>query len=138
MYLLAQKSLKQIEQLIEIKLIQEEIKDDDSLSESEKRDRIQTSEDKLTNLISNFSLDELKVIYAIVSIGTHERGYRHHTYNGDIEIIELEIAETYEELLTKYTKYIKFYSKSELEEYILRYTRILAALQEGLTILNLK
>lgn len=138
MYLLAQKSIKRIEQLIDIKLIQEEIMNNDCFSELEKKGRIQTLDEKSTKMLSRCSVDELKVIYAIVSIGTHERGLRHYSYKDNIEIIELEIIENYEELLAKHMKYIKFYTKKELEDYLFRYTRITAALREGLTILNLK
>lgn len=138
LYLLAQKNVNLIEQLIEIKLMEEELMKTDHLTDFEKGDRIQNLDNKLIHMISNCSVNDLKVVYAIASIGTHERGYRHYSYKETIEIIELEICKTYEELLAKHTKYIEFYTKKELEHYILRFTHITSSLREGLKILNLK
>lgn len=139
MYTLVQKNMKVIKQLIEINLMKQHIWDADYLSAAEKDAHTRKCHDESKQMIAHCSLDDLKVIYTLSSIGSHERGSREYLYkSAPPEIIELEIKESPEELLAKHSRYIKFYSREELEFYILGYTLLASTLQEGLNILKIK
>ena len=139
MYTLVQKNVGLIKQLIKINLLKQHIWDGDHLSASEQEARIRKCQDESKQMIAHCSLDDLKVIYTLSSIGSHERGSREYLYERAApEIIELEIEESPEELLAKHSRYIKFYSREELEFYILGYTLLALTLQEGLKILKIK
>ncbi|WP_211747109.1 hypothetical protein [Paenibacillus sp. Marseille-Q4541] len=137
MYLIAQKNVMNIKQLIDIYIHSEEIVSSRETSSSEKKEKCKDIELRLEHVLQKCTLDDLRVIYAVASIGSHERGERHYYSNNSIEIIELDIRENEEELIFKHSKYISFLTKEELIEYFLSQAFMTQSLNEGMKILKL-
>lgn len=132
-YLLIRKNIKLIQKLIDIdSQLAEEMSSD--MLDNEKIDRYHK---KIENLLKSCQLKELRAIYTVFSVGLHERGYREFSSGYKTEIIELEVKENEEQLLSKYSKYIFYCSKEELEKYLAQQTSIATPLREGLKILKM-
>ncbi|MCR8845314.1 hypothetical protein NQ117_16650 [Paenibacillus sp. SC116] len=138
MYLTAQKNVKVLKQLKDIyKQLEDLYASQQNLSVTQHKVKITEIRSKLQAVLHSCELEDLKVIYAVVSIGCHERGERHFYANNTIEIIELELCESEEELLNKHSKYIAFLNEEELSDYFLSQVRLTQDLNEGMKILKL-
>ncbi|GIP43537.1 hypothetical protein J45TS6_19960 [Paenibacillus sp. J45TS6] len=137
MYLIAQKNVGIVNQLIDIYRQSEVLFSPEQSSTLQQKINITTIKSKLEQVLSNCDLQDLKTIYAVASIGIHERGERHHFYNNTIEIIEIEIKENEEELLNKHSRYIALLTYEELIEYFLSVVTLAPGLIEGKKILKL-
>ncbi|WP_454191203.1 hypothetical protein [Paenibacillus sp. Marseille-Q7038] len=137
MYLIAQKNVGIINQLIDIYRQSEVLFSPEQRSNVQQKINIINIKSMLKQALSNCDLQDLKTIYAVASIGYHERGERHHFYNNTIEIIEMEIKENEEELLKKHSKYIALLTYEELIEYFLSVVTQAPGLIEGMKILKL-
>lgn len=137
MYLIAQKNVEIINQLIDIYRQSEVLFLSEQSSNVQQKIKITNIRSMLEQVLSNCDLQDLRTIYAVASIGYHERGERHHFYNNTIEIIEIEIKENEEELLSKYSKYIALLTYEELIEYFISVVTLAPGLIEGMKILKL-
>lgn len=139
-YRIAQKNAAVIKQLIDVyKLSGIDVASED-VSDFEKRNLWDNQQTVLEQILGECSLSDLKAIYAIASIGYHERGIRHRYLNNgneSVEIIEMAITENEEELLRKHSKYSAFLSTQELREQILSRIDMSQDLIEGMKILKL-
>ncbi|WP_028595695.1 hypothetical protein [Paenibacillus assamensis] len=139
MYMIAQKNIKVLKQLKEIFTQLEDLYESEQNLSVTTQHTIKITEfcSKLTAVLHSCRLEDLRVIYAICSIGYHERGERHYYENNTREIIELELSESEEELLKKHSKYIEFLNEEELSDYFLSRVRLTQDLNEGMKILKL-
>lgn len=137
MYLIAQKNVEIINQLIDIYEQSGVLFSSQQSSNVQQKINITNIKSMLEQVLSNCDLQDLRTIYAVASIGCHERGERHHFYNNTIEIIEIEIKENEEELLNKHSKYIALLTYEELIEYFLSVVTLAPRLKEGMKILKL-
>ena len=140
MYLNAQKNIQKFAQVIEMYR-----QLDDYYIETERnsdhqediRSKINDIRSRQEQLLHTFDLEDLKTLYAVASIGRHERGERHYYLNNTFEIIELEITENEEELLQKHAKFIVFLNKEELIDYFTSRVSLSQDIYEGMKILKL-
>ena len=137
MYLIAQKNVGIINQLIDIYRQSEVLFSQEQSSNVQQNINITNKKSMLKQVLSNCDLQDLKTIYAVASIGNHERGERHHFYNNTIEIIEIEIKENEEELLNKHSRYIALLTYEELMDFFLHRVTLAPGLIEGMKILKL-
>lgn len=107
----AQKNAAVVKQIVDVYRLSRNDVTSDEISDLEKQNLWDSQQSVLEQLLDKCSLIDLKVIYAIASIGYHERGVRHRYLNNgneSVEIIEMAITENEEELLSKHSKYIVF------------------------------
>ncbi|MCM3781549.1 hypothetical protein M3231_01045 [Neobacillus mesonae] len=135
--MIARNNVALIHQFIDIYNLSEKTASSREISDAEIKMRLKNLESRLELLLRNCTVEDLKVIYAIATIGYHERGERHHYSNNTIEIIEMEIKENDEELLNKHSKYIAFLSRQELIDHFLSHVSMSQGFIEGLKILKL-
>lgn len=137
MYLIAQKNVGIVNQLIDIYRQSAVLFSPEQSSDVQQKINVTTKKSKLEQVLSNCDLQDLKTIYAVASIGIHERGERHHFYNNTVEIIEIEIKENEEELLNKHSRYIALLTYEELMDFFLHRVTLAPGLIEGKKILKL-
>ncbi|MEF3353222.1 hypothetical protein PV403_08540 [Paenibacillus sp. GYB006] len=137
MYLIAQKNVGIVNQLIDIYRQSEVLFSPEQSSNLQLKINITNIKSMLKQVLSNCDLQDLKTIYAVASIGIHERGERNHFYNNTVEIIEIEIKENEEELLNKHSRYIALLTHEELMDFFLHRVTLAPGLIEGMKILKL-
>ncbi len=140
MYLKAQKNKKIYHQILDIFKELEGCFVSDQNVDSVKENKLKISKFRLNlkQILDSCEIEDLRILYAVVSIGYHERGERHYYSNNSTEVIELEISENEEELLQKHCRYITFLNKEELIDYFLSRARLTQGLIEGIRILKLE
>lgn len=139
-YRTAQKNAAVVKQIVDVYRLSRNDVTSDEISDLEKQNLWDSQQSVLEQILDKCSLIDLKVIYAIASIGYHERGVRHRYLNNgneSVEIIEMAITENEEELLSKHSKYIAFLSEQELREQLLARIDMSQDLIEGLKIIKL-
>ncbi|WP_160031532.1 hypothetical protein [Paenibacillus sp. An7] len=137
MYLIAQKNVEIINQLIDTYRQSEMFFSPEQNSDFQQKINITTIKSILEQVLSNCELQDLKTIYAVASIGIHERGERHYFYNNTVEMIVIDIKENEEELLNKHSRYIALLTYEDLIEYFLSVVTLAPGLIEGMKILKL-
>ncbi|MEK5057272.1 MULTISPECIES: hypothetical protein [unclassified Paenibacillus] len=136
----AQKNAAVVKQIVDVYRLSRNAVKSGKISDLENRNLWDSQQSVLEQILDECSLIDLRVIYAIASIGYHERGIRHrYLNNGDesVEIIEMAITENEEELLSKHSKYIAFLSEQELREQLLARIDMSQDLIEGMKIIKL-
>lgn len=137
MYLIAQKNVGIINQLIDIYRQSEVLFLKEQSADAQRKINVVTIKSMLEQVLSNCDLQDLKTIYAVASIGNHERGERHHFYNNTVEMIVIDIKENEEELLNKHSRYIALLSYEELMDFFFHRVILAPGLIEGMKILKL-
>ncbi|MFJ2046868.1 MULTISPECIES: hypothetical protein [Paenibacillus] len=94
-------------------------------------------EQKRSELIKNFTRDELLVITTVMEVGQSERGYRHYFDSDDVELIYLPIELNEHELMKKYSHFLVHKTKQELADGIEYHTLVSSFLKEGMEILKI-
>lgn len=92
---------------------------------------------KLVNLLTTLSTQELIILRCVHDIGRSERGYRTYIDSSKTEIIIMDIQASPQELLYNYSKYLIYETKDRLIKYFTQRMSIPEYLLEGIKILNL-